>query len=45
LKVSHATWLVKCFLTTDVKCIPATDEGAPYLAFFWRDVGVNECWR
>src|ERR1700691_4803296 len=22
-----------------------TNEGAPYLAFFWRDVGINECWR
>jgi hypothetical protein len=19
--------------------------GAPYLAFFWRDVGSNECWQ
>jgi hypothetical protein len=22
-----------------------TNEGAPYLAFFWRDVGFKKCWR
>jgi hypothetical protein len=21
------------------------NEGAPYLARFWPDVGINECWR
>src|ERR1700722_4893121 len=24
--------------------LPRT-EGAPYLALFWRDVGINGCWR
>jgi hypothetical protein len=24
---------------------PTTTEGAPYLAFFWRDVGSSRCWR
>jgi hypothetical protein len=25
--------------------VPTTTEGAPYLAFFWRDVGSSSCWR
>jgi len=29
--------LIECFFTTN--------EGAPYLARFWRDVGINGCWR
>ena len=24
---------------------PTTTQSAPYLAFFWRDVGSSSCWR